>query len=288
MPELDDWDTAWCRAKPNNRRKSSSLCCHTLAYISTSQPVPDLAETCWNHYSFHKASNDFTTFNIWNQDDESRLGTNYESNRCLLLLFSVCIWLKFELARVVGSVDLLNSLQLCQDQHWKMSIQGNTVHNIARLWIMIINSKHSHNSLSHIYIYIKLYIYHSWESKTGGLQRMWSKRVVRHSQVRNEQHQTTNLTILDHTWRYLRGKHLSTCSFHVLSIWQKTRPIMSHRFPKRLGLKKFHCQRPVHSILLREVEDCLTRRWSDVKAMLSGTKRHKRSVRTRMNNIYIY
>ena len=152
MPELDDWDTAWCRAKPNNSRKSSSLCCHTLAYISTSQPVPDLAETCWNHYSFHKASNDFTTFNIWNQDDESRLGTNYESNRCLLLLFSVCIWLKFELARVVGSVDLLNSLQLCQDQHWKISIQGNTVHNIARLWIMIINSKHSHNSLSHIYI----------------------------------------------------------------------------------------------------------------------------------------
>jgi hypothetical protein len=125
----------------------------------TSQPVPDLAETCWNHYSFHKASNDFTTFNIWNQDDESRLGTNYESSRCLLLLFSVCIWLKFELARVVGSVDLLNSLQLCQDQHWKMSIQGSTVHNIARLWIMMIYSKHSHNSLSHIYIYKIIYIY---------------------------------------------------------------------------------------------------------------------------------
>lgn len=242
MPELDDWDTAWCRAKPSNRRKSSSLCCHTLAHISTSQPVPDLAETCWNHYSFHKASNDFTTFNIWNQGDESRLGTNYASNRCLLLLFSVCTWLKFELARVVGSVDLLNSLQLCQDQHWKVSIQRSTVHNIAKLWIMMIYSKHSHNSL--------IYIYHSWDSKTGGLQKIWSKRVVRHSQVRNEQHQTTSLMILDHTWRYLRGKHLST--------WQKTRPIMSHRFPKRLGLKQFHCQRPVHSILLREVEDCLT------------------------------
>ena len=60
MPLDDGRDAAWCRAKPNNRRKSSSLGCHTLVHISTSQPVPEFAETrilSTRHQMFHNISN---------------------------------------------------------------------------------------------------------------------------------------------------------------------------------------------------------------------------------------